>query len=316
MAQRIVIAGGTGFIGAALARRFRERGAEVVVLTRSTPRRRGDGVREVQWDVAATCNPLDDKRTGAPPAWWREIDGARAVINLAGSTIDCVHTPENRSRIASSRLESVHALGAAVRACAAPPSVWVQASAVGIYGNTERRCAEDAPASADFMADVCVQWEAAFAAACPATVRGVVLRVGVVLGRKGGAYPPLARATKSFVGGSAGDGRQGLSWVLLDDLEEMFLRAVNEPAMRGVYNACAPEPVSNAEFMRTLREVLRRPWAPPAPAWAIKLVAPLALKTDPSLILEGQYAVPARLVAEGFRFKAPRLVSALTALAD
>lgn len=313
MAQRIVLAGGTGLIGGALARRFRERGFEVVVLTRSTPRRRGDGVREAQWDAAGDS---DTSASPVPPAWWREIDGAHTVINLAGSTIDCVHTPENQRRILTSRLESVRALGAAVHASLAPPAVWVQTSAVGLYGNTERRCAEDARAGSGFKADVCVQWEAAFAAACPPAVRSVVVRVGVVLARKGGAYPALARVTKWFLGGAAGNGRQGISWILLDDLEEIFLRAVNDPAMRGAYNACAPEPTSNAEFMRTLREVARRPWAPPAPAFVIKLVAPLVMKTDASLVLEGQYAVPARLLADGFRFKAPRLTSALTALAD
>lgn len=304
MAQRIVIAGGTGFLGTALARRFRERGLEVVVLTRSTPRRRGDGVREVQWDGRGAGE------------WTEALEGAHAVINLAGATIDCVHTPENRQRILASRLESVRALGAALRTGATPPSVWVQASAVGLYGDTERRCAEDAPAGAGFLAEVCAQWEAAFAAECPAGVRPVVLRVGVVLGRKGGAFPALARVTKRFLGGAAGPGRQGISWILLDDLEEIFLRAVADGTMRGAYNACAPEPASNAEFMRTLREVLVRPWAPPAPAFALRLLARWVLRTDPSLVLEGQYAVPARLVAEGFRFKAPRLVSALTALAD
>ena len=304
MSQRIVLAGGTGFIGAALARRLRERGAEVVVLTRSAPRRRGDGVREVAWDG----------RTAGD--WARELEGAHAVINLAGSTINCVHTPENRRRIVASRLDAVRALGAAVRAAATPPAAWVQASAVGFYGHTAQRCAEDAPAGTGFKPDVCVQWEAAFAAECPAAVRGVVLRVGVVLGRKAGAYPPLARVTKCFLGGAAGRGRQGISWILLDDLEEIFLRAVSDDTMRGTYNACAPEPASNADFMRTLRSVLRRPWAPPAPAFLLRIVAPLVMKTDASLVLEGQYAVPARLLAEGFRFKAPRLISALTALAD
>lgn len=304
MTQRIVIAGGSGFVGAALARRFRERGHDVVVLTRSAPRRRGDGVREAQWDGRAAGE------------WARGLEGARAVINLAGATINCVHTPENRRRILESRLESVRALGAALRACSVPPAAWVQASAVGFYGDTEQRCAEDAPPGAGFLADVARQWEAAFAAECPARVRGVVLRLGVVLGRRGGAYPALARATKAFVGGRAGSGRQGLSWIWIDDLEEIFRRAVNDDAMRGIFNACAPEPASNAAFMRTLREVLGRPWAPPAPPWAINLVAPLVLRTDPSLVLEGQYAVPARLLADGFRFKAPRLVSALTALAE
>lgn len=324
MAPKVILAGGTGFIGSALARRFRERGHEVVVLTRSTPRRRGDGVREVQWDPTrnaatgpeAEASSMGD-RAGASEAWRTELGGARAVINLAGASIACVHTPANRERILGSRLDAVHALAAAMRSGAQPPPrVWVQASAVGIYGAGGERRDEAAPAGAGFLADVCRRWEETFRAARPADVRDVTLRVGVVLGRRGGAYPPLARATRWFLGGAAGSGRQGLSWILLHDLEEIFLRVVADDAMRGVYNACAPEPVTNAEFMRELRASLGRPWSPPAPAFAIKLIAPLVLRTEPSLVLEGQFAVPARLQAAGFRFQAPRLGPALTALAD
>ena len=304
MASKIVLAGGSGFLGAALARRCRERGNEVVVLTRSQPRRRGDGIREVQWDGRN------------PGAWVAELEGARAVVNLAGSTINCVHHEDNRRRILQSRLDSVRAIGAALQRCALLPQTWVQTSAVGIYGYGQERCGEDAPIGTGFKPEVCRQWEEAFRAACPVVVRDVVLRVGVVLGRKGGAYPPLARVTKCFLGGAAGRGTQGISWILLDDLEEIFLRAVENEAMRGVYNACAPDPVSNADFMRELRASLRRPWSPPAPAWAIRIVAPLAMRTDPSLVLQGQYAVPARLLAEGFRFRAPQVRTALNALAD
>lgn len=303
MAQRIVLAGGSGFLGAALARRLRERGLEIVVLTRSAARRRGDGVREVQWDGRSAGD------------WVKEIEGARAVINLAGSSINCVHTSENRTRILASRLDSVRALGAAFRAVATPPAVWIQSSAVGIFGHTERRCDESAPLGDDFLADVCKQWEAAFAAECPASGRGVVLRIGVVLGRKGGAFPPLLDVATWYLGGRAGDGRQGISWILQDDLEEIFLRAITDETMHGTYNACAPEPVSNEAFMSLLREVVGRPWAPPAPAWAVRIVARWFMKTDPALVLGGQYAQPTRLLAAGFRFKAPRLVSALTALA-
>lgn len=303
MSQRIILAGGSGFLGAALARRFRERGFEVVVLTRSTPRRRGDGVREVQWDGRSAGD------------WSGELSGARAVINLAGSSINCVHTPENQARILASRVDSVRAIGAAMRAAAQPPLAWVQTSAVGIYGHTERRCDEQAPAGPGFLAEVGVKWEEAFAAECPASVRGVVLRVGVVLGRKGGAFPPLFNVVRWFLGGRAGDGRQGISWILQDDVEEIFLRAVTDETMRGAYNACGPEPVSNEEFMHTLRAVLNRPWSPPVPAWALRIAAKHVMKTDPTLVLEGQYAMPARLLAEGFRFKAPRVSSAITALA-
>lgn len=342
MANKIVLAGGSGFVGSALARHYRDAGWDVVVLTRSRARVRPDGVREVQWDPATALAPapqgeshlLDDKTTegargsGGPEkcnligytlsdaarGWKAELDGAAAVINLAGSTIDCVHTPENRRLILESRVDSVRALGAAVRAAARPPAAWVQTSAVGIYGTGPGRCHERTPPGASFKAGVCVQWEAALAEACPPAVRAVVLRVGVVLGRQGGAFPKLERVARFFLGGAAGDGRQGISWIRLDDLVAIYARAVESVAMTGVYNACAPEPAANAEFMRTLREVLDRPWAPPAPAWAIRLVAPVFLRTDPSLVLEGQYAVPARLLAEGFAFRAPDLRTALRGL--
>lgn len=304
MIKKVVIAGGTGLIGAALARRWRERGHEVVVLTRSEPRRRGDGIREVQWDG----------RTAG--GWAAELEDAAAVVNLAGASINCVHTPENRRRILETRVDSVRAIGAALRTCNQPPAVWVQGSAVGIYGHRAGPCDESTPAGEGFKPDVCKQWEAAFAAECPAAVRGVVLRIGVVFSRKGGAFPELAQVTRRFLGGSAGDGSQGVSWIQIDDVEEIFLRAVADPSMRGVYNACSPEPVSNAELMRTLRSVLGRPWAPPAPAFMIKLIAPWIMGTDASLVLQGQYAVPARLEAEGFRFKVRTLRSALTALAS
>lgn len=302
MSTKIILAGGSGFVGSALARHFRDRGDDVVVLTRSRSRVREDGVREVQWDG----------RTAG--AWAAEFEGAAALINLAGASIDCVHTEENRRRILESRVDAVRALGAAVRGCARPPAAWVQASAVGFYGSGPGRCDESTPPGSGFKADVCVQWEVAFADSCPSSVRGVVLRLGVVLGKQGGAFPRLESLARFFLGGAAGNGRQGISWVRLDDLVAIFARAAEDAAWRGTYNACAPEPVSNAEFMRMLREVLDRPWSPPAPAWAIRLLAPAFLGTDPSLVLAGQYAVPARLQAAGFVFRAPDLRTALRGL--
>lgn len=304
MVAKVVLAGGTGFIGTALARRWRERGAEVVVLTRSVPRRRGDGVREVRWDA----------RTVGP--WSAELPGATLLVNLTGASINCVHTPAHRRLILETRLDSVRALGAALAAGPTPPTTWVQASATGYYGEREdARCDETAPPGDSFTAGVCRQWEAAFAATCPPTVRPVVLRIGVVLGRRGGAYPPLARLARCFLGGRAGSGRQGISWILLDDLEEIFLHVGDDATLRGAYNACAPEPATNADFIRALRASLRRPWSPPAPAPLVALAARWWLRTDPTLALQGQFAVPARLLAAGFRFRTPRLAAAFDALA-
>jgi hypothetical protein len=305
MAKKVILAGGNGFLGQALGRRLRERGHEVVVLTRSHPRRRGDGLREVQWDG----------RTAGP--WAAELEGAEAVVNLAGRTINCVHHAENRRAILQTRLDAVAALGAAAAAGAHPPAAWVQASAVGYYGTRdERRCDESAAAGNDALAQVCRQWEEAFQAACPANVRPVVLRIGVVLGRKAGAFPRLARAVRLFAGGPAGDGRQGFSWIHLTDLEDIFLRAIRDEAMRGAYNACAPGPVGNAEFMRTLRQVLHRPWCPPAPEWFLRPVLRFIVGTEPDLVLRGQFVVPARLLAEGYRFKYGQLPYALADLVD
>jgi uncharacterized protein len=301
MSNKAVLAGGSGFIGRAVAGHLRALGWEVVVLTRR-PRPRDDGIREVAWDA----------RTAG--AWARELDGAAALVNLTGRSINCVHDEANRREILQSRLDSVRALGAAVAGCARPPPVWVQAGAVGYYGTGPEMRTEDSPPGGDALAGICRQWEEEFARACPATVRPVVLRLGVVLGRESGAFPPLARVTRFFLGGAAGSGRQGFSWIHLDDVAGIIARACTDATMRGAYNACAPRPVDNAGFMRALRSALGRPWAPPAPAFAIRLAARFVLRTEPGLILEGLFCRPARLEQAGYRFRHPELAGALADL--
>ena len=306
MQCKYLLAGGSGYLGQALGRLLRERGHEVVVLTRSRPRRRGDGIREVQWDPAS---PEGD--------WKAELEGATAVINLAGSSINAPPTTENRRQILQTRIDSVRALGGAFAACRQPPATWVQASAVGYYGDAgDKRCDEKAPAGTTVLAGICRQWEEEFASWCPTAVRGVVLRIGVVLGRKGGAYPQLARAVRRFAGGTAGCGRQGMSWIHQTDMELIFLQALDDATMRGAYNASAPEPVPNAEFMRLMREVLRRPWSPPVPAFVLRPILRWVVRTDPALVLEGQLVLPARLEEAGYRFRFPRLALALADLVD
>lgn len=324
MQRKYILAGGSGFLGQALGRRLRERGHEVVILTRSRPRRRGDGIREVQWNPeglsAVTSEP---GRTSNPVGylsgeeWMRELEGAAAVVNLAGKSVDCVPTAENRRAILQTRIDSVRALGAAMEACNSKPGVWVQAGAVGFYGDAgDERCDENAPAGNDAMAAICRDWEEAFTRACPSGVRPVLLRIGVVLGRKGGAFPEMAKAARMFAGGAAGSGRQGISWIHQTDMEEIFLRAADDVSMSGTFNAAAPVSVSNAEFMGTLRQVLQRPWSPPVPAPLMRLVLRWVVRTDPALVLDGQFVVPARLEAAGYRFRFERLPLALADLVD
>jgi uncharacterized protein (TIGR01777 family) len=296
--RRIVIAGGSGFIGRALAAEFTTRGFGVVVLTRS-PRRRQDGIREVAWDGVGTG------------AWVTELEGAAAVINLAGKNLNCRHTPANLREIIASRVDSVRAIAAAMVAAKQPARVWVQASAVGYYGDTGAvACNEEAPAGRDHLAEVCRQWEAAFRAERIAATRKVVMRIGFVLGREGGALPVLCGLTRLFLGGAAGSGRQYISWIHLADLTAMFIAAVMDDGLSGTFNAVGPTAVTNAAFMQALRGVMQRPWSPPAPAQAVKLGAWL-LGSEGSLALVSQRCVPQRFLEAGFAFRFGELAPAL-----
>ena len=297
----MVIAGGSGFIGRALAGEFSARGFEVVVLTRS-PRPRQDGVLETEWDGVH------------PGAWTTQLDGADAVINLAGKNINCPHTPENLRDITSSRVDSVKAIANAIGEMRVPPRVWVQASAVGFYGDTgDTVCDESAPVGSDSMAKVCRQWEGAFAADNVPPTRKVALRIGFVLGRDGGALPVLSKLTRWFLGGAAGGGRQYVSWIHVADLAWMFVASVENEKLSGTFNAVGPQAVTNAAFMRELRQVLHRPWSPPAPVLAVKLGARL-MGSEASLALASQRCAPKRFLAAGFQFQFADLAAALSDL--
>lgn len=272
-----------------------------MILTRS-PQGNAPG-REVLWN---------GENGGA---WTAELEGAAALVNFAGRSLKCLFTLENCREILDSRVNAVRALGKAMARCKRPPPVWVQCSATGFYGSHGLGiCYEDAPAGQDFLAEVCVQWEAAFNAVELRATRRVIMRLGVVLDLEGGMYPPLARLTRWFLGGAAGSGQQGISWVHRDDVTNALVEAIRRDEMSGAYNLCAPDPVTNADFMRALRHSLIRPWAPGAPAWAIKWAARNVMETEPQLILGGRSCVPARLLEQGFVFQFPDLKPALADL--
>jgi uncharacterized protein len=292
--KRIILAGGSGFVGSALAPVLRSKGYQPIVL--------GRGSTDLQWDG----------RTVGP--WASALEGAEAVINLTGKNINCRHTEENRREILQSRVDSVRALGEAIRRCAAPPKTFVQASGVGYYGETGDRVAdEDSPPGDDFPAEVCWKWEGAFYEQKLATTRKVVLRLGVVLGRDGGALPMLEKLTRWFLGGAVGNGRQFMSWIHLADIVRMFVSAIEQPELSGDFNACSPEPVTNAEFMRELRHALHRPWNPPVPAPFARAGAWL-MGTDGDLALTSCRCVPRRSLDHGFDFQFPNLRDAFADL--
>jgi uncharacterized protein (TIGR01777 family) len=271
-----VIAGGSGFIGRALARELLAGDFEVVVLTRS-PRKQTGGIREVFWD---------GKNSGE---WVQVLDGAEAVVNLAGRNIKCPHTPENLRELTASRVDSVLAIAAAFHQCEAN-----SAARLGAGGCHRILWRPTRPVvrrkfsgmGDDTLAGICKPWEAAFNSASAPDTRRVLLRIGFVLGRDGGALPLLAGLTKWFLGGTVGSGRQFISWIHVADLTRMFIEASSATNWPAHSTPSAQTPVTNREFMRELRRALHRPWSPPAPEWAVRLGARL-MGTEPSLALTG-----------------------------
>ncbi|EAQ78348.1 cell division inhibitor [Blastopirellula marina DSM 3645] len=300
---RIVIAGGSGFFGISLATHLSAAGAEVVVLSRSAPPVIGPW-RHVAWD-ARTLGP-----------WRDELNGAAAVINLAGRSVNCIKSPDHQDEIVRSRVESTHVLGKAIRNVAAPPPVWVQMSTAHIYGDPPSLvCSEDSATGVGFAPTVGKAWEDAFHAARLPTQRGVILRTSFVIGRDqgagGGALAHLAGLTRWGLGGRIGNGQQGMSWIHEFDMNRLITRAILKPTMHGVYVASAPHPVSMLEFMRAMRKAIGMPIGLPSPTWLVRLGAHYVLRTDPELPLYGRYVVSERLPAEGFVFRFPNLNAAL-----
>jgi hypothetical protein len=259
-------------------------------------------VRSVNWDA----------RTVGP--WAREVDGAAAVVNLVGRTVDCRKTAANKKVILESRVDSVRALAEAVGQAANPPAVWVQSATAHIFGDTgDEILDESSPIGTGFAPVVGTAWEEAFDTPRLPHTRRVTLRISFVLGREGGALRTLARLARLGLGGATGTGRQYMSWIHVADLNRIILRAIDDPSMRGVYVVTAPSPVRNAEFMRLLRKAVHRPWSPPVPGAVVRMGAWL-LRTDPELALLGRRCVPTRLLREGFRFEFPELEGALSQL--
>ncbi len=299
---RVVLAGGSGFLGQALAKPLVAMGHEVVVLTRDPAGYRGPG-RAVRWDGRSV-----------EESWAALLDGAAALVNLAGRSVDCRRTKGNREEILRSRVDSCEALGAALRLAYRPPAVWVQAGSLAIYGDAgDRVCGESARVPDEYPADVCVAWEEALGRAIRPEMRWAVLRIGFVLGREGGALPTLARLARLGLGGRIGSGRQWISWIHLEDMTRLFLEAIRNPAIHGICNATGLQPVMNAEFMATLRRALGIPVGLPCPSWLVRAAAP-AVGTDPDLALRGRRGLPCRVHELGFRFRFHELEEALADL--
>ncbi|MBX3117778.1 MAG: TIGR01777 family oxidoreductase [Fimbriimonadaceae bacterium] len=297
---KIVIAGATGFLGRAIAKHLHASGYEVVALSRKY--KPVAGAREVRWD---------GKTVGE---WASELEGAAAVINLSGAPVAKRWTLAYRELIVSSRVDPTRAIGEAILACKTSPPVWINASAVGIYGDAgDQLQNEDSRLGDDFLAMTTIAWEkAATDFSLPAT-RLVQPRIGVVLGEGGGAFDLLLKLTRWFLGGHLGDGKQWLSWIHIDDLTGIVLWSLENPEIHGPINTVAPAPERNRDFMFELRRAARRPWSPPVPWFAVRLLEKLGGPTTEPAVASTRASAEKALQA-GYRFQFPTLRQALEQL--
>ena len=306
--QRIVLAGGSGFLGQALAKYFQTLGWEVIVLTRSPQANRA--ARELRWD-AETLG-----------AWAGELEGAAAVVNLTGRTVDCRYNAKNRHDIITSRVNSTRVIGQAIAQCGLPPRVWLNASSATIYRHTFGAAWDESgtdfavtPEVKDaFSLEVIHAWERALDEAETPRTRKVALRTTLVLGlARNSVFPVLRRLARLGVGGRMGSGEQFVSWLHETD----FLRAVEfliaHEELSGPVNFAAPNPVPNHELMRAFRELVGMPLGLPATAWMLEVGA-FFLRTETELILKSRRVVPGRLLKAGFEFLFPELRGALAEL--
>jgi uncharacterized protein (TIGR01777 family) len=302
--MRVIITGGAGFIGKALAAELVKGKYDVVLLSRNPERLSAlpERVSAARWD-------------GKTAQGWGELaDGAFAIVNLAGESLlgsslfSIRWTKERREGLLLSRVNAGKAVVEAVQAAKVKPQVVLQVVGVGYYGARESQPVfEDEPPGTDYLAQMCIQWDAATQPVEALGVRRVVTRLGVVLARDGGSLPLQSLPFKLFVGGPVGSGKQGFAWIHLTDAVRAMRFLIENPQAQGVFNLTAPELVTNAQFGKVLGRAMRRPYYFPVPAFALRL----AFGEAATVLLDGQMPDPKRLREMGYRFQFPDLASAL-----
>ena len=305
--KKIVLAGGSGFLGQALARSVLADGYEVVVLSRGA----------APPDAIGRFVPWDGKNLGD---WKSELEGVEALFNLTGRSVDCRYTQENRDLILNSRVDSTRVLGEAIGACDQIPKVWLNSSTATVYedrrGDLEPHDEMSEDFGTGFSVGVAQSWEKAFEESSVEGLRKVALRVSIVLGKDGGAFPVMKRFAKFGLGGAQGPGNQWMSWLHIDDWVGVARFLMENQSVDGPVNLATPNPVTNAFFMREMR----KSFAPlgiglPAPSLFVRIGA-FFMRTAPELVLKSRKVVSATLSEAGYSFKYPDLAQAIRSLAD
>jgi uncharacterized protein (TIGR01777 family) len=296
--MKILVTGGTGFVGGQLTSRLTQDGNEVTVLTRSL-KRSGEPLRGISY--------LQGDPTQKGP-WQEAIKNHDAVINLAGASIFAKWTEEHKKAIRESRVSTTRNIVEGIPSHPQKQFTLLSTSAVGYYGFCgDEEITEKSSNGNDFLAQIASEWEGEALKAQEKGARVAITRFGIVLGEKGGALGQMIPLFKKYIGGPIGSGRQWFSWIHIKDLSEAFVFLMKHPEISGPVNVCAPNPVRNKDLAKALGKALHRPSFMPAPGFMIKLV----LGEFGSVILEGQKVMPKRLLESGFVFQYPDIDSAL-----
>ncbi|MEC5423517.1 TIGR01777 family oxidoreductase [Virgibacillus sp. C22-A2] len=283
MMDKVVLAGGTGFIGNYLENKFTERGYEVKIISRQD--------QHISWDNQTEIT--------------KALEGAELLINLAGKTVNCRYNEKNKHEIMNSRVRTTKILGESVLACNQPPELWINSSTATIY-----RHAEDRPMTEDegeigsgFSVDVATNWEQSFFDCdVPQQTRQIALRIAIVLGKGGGVMKPYQNLVRLGLGGIQGKGNQKFSWIHIEDLFQIILFLKDRDDLTGVFNCSSPEPVSNRVLMGKLRTAMNAPIGLPAPKWMLEIGSVL-IRTETELVLKSRWVLPKRLEQEGYAFR-------------
>jgi len=284
--QKVVIAGGTGFIGEYFKEKFSQLGYEVHIISRSTS--------YIVWDDK-------DRIVDA-------LENAKLLVNLAGKSVNCRYNEKNKNEIFQSRLQTTNMLGEAVKACVNPPQVWMNSSTATIYRHAEDRpmTENDGEIGTGFSVNVATAWEKSFFDFKLCNTRQIALRTAIVLGKNGGVITPYKYLTKFGLGGIQGKGNQKFSWIHIEDLFQIVLFLLNRDDLQGVFNCAAPNPVSNRELMRLLRAEMNIPFGIPSPKWMLEMGA-IFIRTETELVLKSRWVIPDKLEKAGYKFEFPFL---------
>lgn len=299
MAHKIVIAGGTGFLGQSIIRYLKQKpDIEIIVLTRGDSKK-DRNVSYIHWDA----------RTAG--RWTDEIENSSAVINLVGKSVNCNYTKKNRNEIIASRVNATLAIGEAIQGAVHPPKVWINAGSAAIFGNGGDAVKDEYSSLGDgFSAEVCKKWEAAFFTIDTPSVRKVLLRIGLVFQKDTGLLQPFANLVKTGFGGTIGAGNQYISWIHEDDFVNVMYASLVKEDYNGVIHCASPFPVTNRDFMAALRNALNRSFGFSNPSLLVKLGA-FFIGTEAELVLTGRRVVSSILKEKNFVFQYPYIEDAL-----